>query len=166
LGKKQINAKMGDMLRAIPKSWFSWDYSIVDGSIHVAEMDLSLWREKGQIIIGDEVYAVSREGLAHGAFIMDSGGTVLARAVKPSALRRLFTVEHQDKQYTLAPASALGRKFVLMDGPKELGSITPQGFLTQRARVDLPEHLSLPFRIFIIWLTMIMWKRDAEAASD
>jgi hypothetical protein len=75
-------------------------------------------------------------------------------------------VEYQDKQYILTAASALGRKFVLMDGPEEIGSITPQGFLNQRARVDLPEHLPLPFRIFTIWLTLIMWNREAETASS
>jgi hypothetical protein len=153
------------MLKAIPKSWLSWDYSIVDGSKQIADMDLSLWREKGQATVGDAVYSVYREGLGHGAFILESDGNMLARAEKPSAFLRSFTIDFQSRQFILKAASAWGRKFLLLDGAVELGSITPDGFLTRRGRVDLPDDLPLPLTIFIIWLTLIIWKRDSDAAA-
>ena len=37
--------------------------------------------------------------------------------------------------------------------------------VTRRALVDLPPDLPLPVRVFVIWLTVILWKRQAEAAS-
>ena len=86
------------MLEAVPKTWLSWDYSIVDGSTTIADMDLSLWREKGQVTTGNEVYSVYREGLAQGAFVLALDGTILARAEKPSALRRSFTIDYEKQQ--------------------------------------------------------------------
>lgn len=153
-----------NMLKAIPKSWLSWDYSIVDGSKQVADIDLAFFREKGKLTVEGEEYTVYRENLASGDFILDSGNGVLARAEKPSALFRRFTIDHQGRQYTLEAASALSRRFVLLDGSTEIGSITPAGLLTRKASVDLPKDLPLPIRIFIAWLTLIMWRRDSESS--
>jgi hypothetical protein len=39
------------------------------------------------------------------------------------------------------------------------------GLLCRRMNIDLPEELPLPARAFIVWLTVILWKRDADAAG-
>jgi hypothetical protein len=31
--------------------------------------------------------------------------------------------------------------------------------------IDLPENLPLPVRAFVIWLTVLLWKREAQAAG-
>ena len=149
------------MLKAIPKEWFLWNFNVMDGTELVAEIDLSLWRTKGLLTVEGEEYGVYREGLVSGDFILESAGSVLARAVKPSALTRTFFIEHADKHYRLVGKSALSRQFLLLDGPEEIGTLSPEGLFTRRARVDLPEHLPLPVRVFIIWLAVIVWKRDS-----
>ena len=153
------------MLTAIPKSWFSWDFTVRQGSEPVADIDVSWWREKGVLTVAGTRYGVRREGLMSGAFVLESAGSVLARAEKTSAFVRSFIVAHAGRHYTLRARSAFLREIVLFDGPKETGSISPEGIFTRRASADLPEDLPLVVRIFLIWLTIILWKRDADSAA-
>lgn len=76
------------MLKAIPKNWFSWDFTVIEDSTPVAEIAVSWWREKGELTVRGSAYRVYREGPMWGAFVLESGGAILARAEKPSALRR------------------------------------------------------------------------------
>jgi hypothetical protein len=153
------------MLKAIPKRWFSWDFTVTEGSQPIADIDVSCWTEKGLLTIEGTTYKVYQEGLLSGAFILESAGLVLARAKKPSAFRPSFIIEHVGKQYTLRAKSVFRREYLLLDGPREIGSLSPEGFFTRRVRVDLPEYLPLPVRIFIIWLTVILWKRESDSAA-
>jgi hypothetical protein len=56
--------------------------------------------------------------------------------------------------------SSFGRAFVLMDGSRQIGSIEPASALTRKAMAGLPDSWPLPVRAFLIWLTMIQWRRD------
>lgn len=151
------------MLKAIPKSWFSWDFSIVEGSTPVAEISVAWWRERGELKVRGSTFNVYREGPMMGDFVLESGGAVLARAEKPSAFRRTFLIVHEGRRYTLRSRSALLREFVLLDGSTEVGSIAPEWILTRRAAVSLPLDLPLPVRVFMIWLVLILWKRDDDS---
>ena len=101
-----------------------------------------------------------REGLMSGDFILESAGSVLARAQKPSAFRRCFVIEHASRRYTLRAESAFKRSFVLLLDDKEVGSITPEGCFTRRAIADLPQDMLLPMKIFTIRLAVIFRKRE------
>lgn len=153
------------MLTAVPQHWFSWDFTVMEGSLAVAEIDVSWWREKGILTVQGVDYRVYREGLMSGAFILESSGSVLARAEKPSAFRRSFIIDHGDRQYMLRATSAFGRTFLLLYGNREIGSLSPEGVFTRRTSVDLPAELLLPVRVFIIWLAVILWKRDSDSAA-
>jgi hypothetical protein len=151
------------MLKAVPENFLSWDFRILDGDREVAAMDLSLWREKGVLSVEGLPYRVYREGLAHGAFILeDPGGRVLAKAEKPNALRRSFVVEHDGRRFRLEAWTPFGRAFVLRDDQAAIGTVKPDNFITRRATAELPEDLPLPVRIFLLWLVFILWRRDAS----
>jgi hypothetical protein len=152
------------VLNAIPRSWFSWSFAVLEGAQPVADIDVSWWREKGELTVQGSPYKVYREGVLSGAFILESAGSVLAQAKKPSLFRRLLILEHAGKRYTLQPS--LGRKFLLFDGSGQLGSISPESIFTRRARVDLPADLPLPVRVFMIWLVVIFWKRSSDSAAS
>jgi hypothetical protein len=151
------------MLIAVPKSWFSWDFTVMDGTRLVGDIDMSCWREKGVITVEGADYRVNREGLMSGDFVLASDDKVVARATKPSAFRRTFMVEHGGQQYTLRAQSALRRAFELLDGDTIVGTLSPRGLFTRRAAIDLPETMPLSLRVFIIWLAVIIWKREAES---
>jgi hypothetical protein len=153
------------MLKLTPKSWLSWDFIVTDGESPVAEIDISWWREKGVLTVRGSTYEVYREGLMSGDFILESSGAILARAEKPSALYRSFDLECGEKYYTLRAESAFSRKFVLMSEDRAVGWLSPDGLFTRRATVELPENIPLPVKVFIIWLVVILWKRESDSAA-
>lgn len=150
------------MLKAVPTSFFSWDFRIKEGEREVAAIDLSLWREKGALSVEGLPYRVYREGPARGAFILEDGaGRVAARAEKPNALRRAFIVEHDGRRFRLEAWTPVGRAFVLRDEAGVVGTVKPDNFVTRRTTAVLPEDLPLAVRVFMLWLVFILWRRDA-----
>lgn len=153
------------MLTATPRGWFSWDYAVSRDHDHLADIDISWWREKGTLTVDGRQYGVYRERPLSGKFILESDGRIVASAEKPSSLRRRLLIEHADKQYELKPRGMFTRTFELHSGPTTVGSLSAKGVFSRRMNVDLPEALPLPVRVFVMWLTVILWKRDAQAAS-
>ncbi len=92
-----------------------------------------------------------------GAFVLESGAGVLARAEKPSALHRSVVIEHSGRRYTLRAKSALRHELLLFDDFKQIGSLSPEGILARGATVDLPREWVLPVRIFVMWLASMLW---------
>jgi len=131
----------------------------------VADMDLSCWREKGVLSVQGADYRVSRERALSGDFILEHAGSVLARATKPSAFHRSFVLSYNGRRYTLQAKSPFRRAFVLLDGAVEIGSLTPDSAWTRRGTVTLPDDWPLPVMVFAIWLTIILWKRDADGGA-
>jgi hypothetical protein len=151
------------MLTAIPKGWFSKNYRVMDGALQVADLNVSRWREQGELTVEGFSYQVYREKLMSGAFVLEAAGTALARAEKPSAFHRRFLIEYGDRKYVFQAKSVWGRKFTLFDGQNEIGSVAPEGLLTRRAAVTLPDELALPVQVFILWLAIILWERESDS---
>ncbi len=150
------------MLELVPHNILSWDFNVLRDGFPVAVIDVSWFREKGMLTVDGVEYPVYREHLMSGAFILEHNGMHLARAEKPSALFRCFLVQHAGQTYTLKAETAVFRKFVLLDNDREVGSITPEGPIIRNAMVDFPDTLPLPVQVFLIWLTVILWKRQAS----
>ena len=150
------------MLQIVPTSWCSWDFKISDESRPVADIAINGWRDKGALAVDGATYRVYREALLSGDFILEGVGGVLARAEKPGVFHRMLVIRHAGRDYTLRPTSLFRQKFVLLDGAKEVGSVAPRNAFTRKAAVDLPHRLPAPLRLFIVWLTMIAWRRDGN----
>jgi hypothetical protein len=155
------------LLEVSPRSWFSSrDYNIAHNGAAVGEIHCAWAREQGKITIGPANYTASRDGLTSGAFFLEANGTRLISADKPSALHRSFTMQIGSKAYTLKAASAFGRAFVLTEGERDVGSIAPQGLFGRKTKVDLPDDLALEVKGFLIWLVILMWKRQSKAVNS
>jgi hypothetical protein len=152
-------------MRIIPKAWYSWDFDVVSGDRTLATLDLSCWREKADVLIEDVTHRVFRERAMSGDFVLERGDQVLARATKPSAFRNAFAVSYNGKTYSLRRPSAWRRAFVLLDEERQIGSVTPNSAWTWQATADLPRDWPMPIQAFVIWLVIILWKRDAESAA-
>jgi hypothetical protein len=148
-------------LTMVPKRWYSWDFSVMSGDRTLADLDLSAWRERAEIRIGDVTHRVFRESML-GDFVIEAGGRELARATKRSAFTHTVIVHFSGKDYTLLKPSIWRRAFALMDGDRQIGSIAPESLWTRRAAADLPADWPVPIRSFVIWLVLILWKRDAN----
>jgi hypothetical protein len=154
------------MLTATPRHWYSWNFAVFGNDGHLADIDVSWWREKGTLTVAGQRYGVHRERPMSGKFMLDdSSGSVLATAEKPSAFRRHLVIEHAGRRYELKPRGWFTRTFELHEGAVVVGSLSAGGMFSRRMSIDLPETLPLPVRIFLVWLTVILWKRDSEASS-
>jgi hypothetical protein len=153
------------MLTAAPRNWFSWDYAVTSSHDHLADLDVSWWREKGTLTVEGQCYPVYRERLMSGRFVLESDGGVLASAEKPSAWRQRLLIEHAGRRYVLKRRSMFSRTFELHEGPTMVGSLSATGMLSRRMNIELPESLPLPVRVFVVWLTVVLWKRETEAAA-
>jgi len=154
------------MLTANPRNWFSWNYAVTLQNRQIADIDISWWREKGTLTVEGRQYGVHRERLMSGKFILDLDGTIVATAQKPSSLRRRLLIDHAGTQYELKPRDMFTRTFQLYAGSTLVGSLSAKGLFSRRMNVDLPEALPLPVRVFVMWLTVLLWKRDSEAAGS
>ena len=151
------------MLQIVPTHWYSWDLRVMDESHPVADIAMSSWCEKGALTISGTTYRVHREGLMSGDFVLEHAGGVLARAEKPSVFRREFVIRHAGREYTLRPESAFRRAFVFLDGSRRVGFLAPKSAFTRKAAASLPHDLPLPVRMFVVWLTMISWRRQQSS---
>ena len=152
-------------LQVAPTHWYSWNFTVWKDSQPVASVDINSWCEKGALTVDRTDYQMYREGWMSGSFVLERDGSALARAERPSAFRRQFLIRYRDREYALVARSAFRRSFALLDGSQEIGSIEPTGVFTRDATADLPETWPLPLRAFVIWLTMIQWRRDSAAAG-
>jgi hypothetical protein len=149
-------------LELIPRSWLSWDFSVMRGDSVVAEIEIPRWRKKGVLKVGGLHYAAYREGVVGGAFILALDTTQLARAERSSWLSRSFTIKHGEKTYRLR-ADWFGPSFILLDNGQKVGSLVPRGMFTRKTSVSLPDELPLPVQMFVIWLTVKQRETDAGA---
>lgn len=150
-------SKDANALKMIPEG-FSWKFSVKDGSEAITDVvDRSWWLNKGEFILRGTTYRAHREHAMSGAFVLESDVGVLARAEKPSALRRSLVIEHSGRRYTLRARSALRHELLLFDDFKQIGSLSPEGILSRGATVDLPREWALPVRIFVMWLASMLW---------
>jgi hypothetical protein len=153
------------MLVTVPKSLWAWDFDVLDsGGLPVGEVRLGSWRERGSVTAAGVAYEIERQR-GFGAFIMTKEGVEVGRAVKPSALFRSFEIEHEGRLLTLKAWSSMRRAMALWEGGTTIGTIAPDGILTRRARIKLPDELPLALDLFLVWLTMLLWKRGADSET-
>jgi hypothetical protein len=91
---------------------------------------------------------------------------VIAVAERPSAWKDRFVFEHGGNRYELKKESAWRSGFILSrDGVGLVGFVRWRGFFNREWTVDVPEELPLEVRVFVVWLVIILWKREDSAAG-
>lgn len=153
------------MLQLVPQGWLGWNFDILDNDRKIAEIKISTLPESGTFSLDGIDYRAYREGMFSGDFFLESDGQTIARAQKPSAFLSSFNITHIDRSHTLKKESFVGRSFILLEGDREAGSIRPEGFLTRKANASLPEMMPLPVQLFVIWLTILLWRRETNAGA-
>ena len=156
------------MLRAVPDGWFSYDFTVFDRSgTSVAQVDLANWRETAKLEVRGTRYEAHRKGWRSKEFILErEDGRVVAVAEKPSAWKDRFVFEHGGNRYELKKESAWRSAIVLSrNGVGLVGSVRRRSFFNREWTVDVPEELPLEVRVFVVWLVVILWKREDSAAA-
>ncbi|MBM4027524.1 MAG: hypothetical protein FJ280_19275 [Planctomycetes bacterium] len=152
-------------IQARPRHMFSWDFDLyLEGEL-LAGFDMAWLREGGTFTYGGREYHLTREGLWSGEFLLMSQQQVLARATKESAFVRRFLVRSGDRALALEPASPFTRRFQLLENGAVIGSIVPEHWFTRACTLQFPDDLPVPLQVFLFWLVVLMWRRDANTGA-
>lgn len=153
------------MLEARPRNLFSRDFFIEAEGREMAVLEVPLLREAGSFSIEGQPYRLYREGWMSGAFLLESRGRQIARAIKPSAFRAQFDLELDGHRYSLQRAALFGRTFSVLRDGVEVGSIRPVSVFSRKAFIDLPVDWPFPVKVFVWWLVLVIWNRDRNSGA-
>jgi hypothetical protein len=169
------------MLRAVHKSWFSHDFTVFDHTGQpVAQADLSSWRERTKLDIGGTHYDASAQKREAKEFLLEneSGQRVAVvekveppstwkdRFLKSSEWKDRFPFEHGGNRYELRKEST--KAYVIArEGVGSVGSVRLEGgWFSREWTVDLPEELPLEVKVFLVWVVVVLWRRERVAAAS
>lgn len=144
------------------KALFSWEFEVLQNGAPAGRIEGLGSREKSVVTLGDTKYEVSSDRSAIDGFNLDSNGLRLAHIEKPRLLTRVFNVNHADKVYTFTRPSLFSSRYELMDNEQTIGSVSPKGIFKKSAIVELPDQFQTPFKLFLGWVALVQWKRQAE----
>ena len=54
---------------------------------------------------------------------------------------------------------------MLEEGEREVGAVAPRRLWSRRATATLPDSLPPSVRLFVLWLAVLVWKRDDDASA-
>lgn len=150
---------------AIPRSALSWTFDLLQDGEPQVEVVVNSFREKGFVRIRSKEYRVHREGLLTGPFVLVDGLRTVATADKPSAFKRRLDIDFERRRFVFKADSAFYRAMTLYENDAPIGSIEPQSAFSRKADLHLPDDLPQALQGFLLWLTLVLWRRQQESSS-
>ena len=154
------------MLQLEPTRLFSWAFTVADDGKPLGTLDISAWRERGELTRGrPDVHHRPRRGSSRAT----SGSNRAARSWRPRPSRARSgassTSRSADGRCGCGRARrGAGRwcsaKASARSAPSRRARCGPAA-----ATATLPDTLPLPVRLFVLWLAVLVWKRDDDAAG-
>jgi len=117
------------MLEAIPKSCFSWNFKVSNDNV-IADLDMSCWREKGELRIDGYSYVVHQRAILSSSIIFELNNSELAKATRAGFFWQNFLLELNEKKQ-LETKSILRPKIVLKNDWGKIGSLVPHGLFSR-----------------------------------
>lgn len=97
---------------------------------------------------------------SHSEFLLECGGTVVARARRSETARYSLEIEYEDFVLGLRNAGRSKNRwiFALETNGREAGRILPKSWLTLTCEVQIKDSLPAPIVVFAAWLAMEQWR--------
>lgn len=151
------------MIRCIPKGLCSWSFDIA-ASGHSASTEINWLGEQGNLTIDGADHEVRKHDVFIGHWTLEANSTTLAHAQKSSVFTRTFELETSSGAVILRAQSAWGRT-MLVEGADFDAVIAPVHPFTRRASItgQIPDFRTA---CFAFWLTILLWRRDAQSDSS
>ncbi len=148
-------------MEAIPKHFLSSNYIIRENGKVLTELRVASWRERAEFETSAIRYELGRERVGGGEFMIKVDDRILARARKLSIFDGRFEVCLSGRSLELRKSLGGRPTFVLSEGSQDLGKIFQRGVYTRRPEIELPEELPSAERVFLFWLALVIWNREA-----
>jgi hypothetical protein len=152
------------VLTVVPRGAFKNGFDLLDGSGRpVGGFTGSVWRENGDVEIGQERWEFRRERSRR--FTLAGPRGTYATAERPSLWSYVWHVAVDDRLYLLERPSWLSRRYEVRVGDRLVGGLTPKGAFSAKAEVDLPAEMPPPVQVFVIAVVMTQWRRESSSAA-
>jgi hypothetical protein len=148
------------VLLASVTNWLSRDFLLEDEGKFVGAIDGSVWREQATAILGTTTYALYREGVLRGSYIIERARQVIAYAHKTDVFRARFEVASGNQTFVLRKTSVWRQTFEVSRDGEQIGIIKPVGIFKRRGILDGAPSISLEVRVFLVWIALMMWRRQ------
>jgi len=154
------------MLNVIPKAGTSWNFALqeLDGTF-VADVLLSDWLERGGVVALRDGSRYTVRSQDYALLLEAADGSEVAQATQRRIFRREFTVAHRERQYTLKAISWMRRECGVFAEGRQLGRVFQEFWLGHSAQVEIADELPLVLQAFLVWLTLLLWKRRASVGE-
>lgn len=147
------------MLQCTPTGWMETSYQISEDGRPLALLKPSAWREAATLTLDGADYRLYRRGW-RGPFVLEYNGATLAEAHKPSAWRDQFEISIAGERLNLRRESPWRYGWRLERDGQPIGVLRSTGFWKRTIEAELPEQLPLAVRLFMLWLTLLVKRRD------
>lgn len=147
------------------KSLFSWNCSLDMDGRAAGEMEFAWLGRHGSIVVDGDTFDVRHQGAFSGAWHLEQRGKQLASANK-TTFRAKFEINCHDGKFILDRVSMFGRGFALKRGTRLVGELARAGLFSRGMVGHLPDAWAASDRAFVMWLSMMMWRRRASSNNS
>lgn len=107
-------------------------------------------------------YTVKRTGLVAVTYRLLRDQEVVATAEQVPLLNR-YRIDHAGRQWMLRAEGLRAKRYNLFQGDEKVGRITPTDWrLYRNIEIELPDALSRPAQIFLVWLAAWSWSSGGD----
>ncbi len=147
------------MLRIIHKGWFFHSFKVFENDVEIPELEFKFGSKTMNFEIqGVDYKFESRETFfSGGSYVIESNNSILAVAERPGVFGKTFSFVLGARQYQLGPGPGRKPSFVLLEGERQVGEIYSETFSRRQVVAELPSELSLPIKMFMLWLFLLLW---------
>lgn len=153
------------VLHAEPLGWLSSGVRILSGGEELTSLSISAFRGKGSFDLEGETFAIEPEGFFRSEAVLKKGSSVLARAQKPSVLRRRFEISSAGHRLVLESQGWTGREYALLLGSSEVGAIARKGFGGRKLTLEFPDEVPMFLQVFLAYVVVSQANRERAAAA-
>ncbi|MBI4544751.1 MAG: hypothetical protein HY703_06135 [Gemmatimonadetes bacterium] len=149
----------------LAKGLLSPRFGVTEHGREVAVIECASLRERAKLQVGGARYTMCGKGFFQGDFVLEGDGRTLAAAARTGVFRCSYRVRAGDRQLTLRPGSFFGRVYRLWHGDRPVGSIRRTGLFRLDAAAEFPSDLPLEIRVFLAFLVLMAWRRQARSGG-
>jgi hypothetical protein len=108
--------------------------------------------------LGEVGYKVTRSGLFARKYQLFRDEELVIVAEQTPLLAR-YTISHAGKMWMLKAEGFTEKRFALFRDTEKVGRVAPTGLqLYKNIVIELPDELSRPAQVFLVWLVLWNWR--------
>lgn len=148
-----------------PQGFFSRHFKLVREGQVVATLQMAMFTEACEFMLGGHEFAIRRQSLWKDAFEFTCDGAPVCSVTRKFWSRR-FEITVADQLWTLQRAGWFTRAFQLLRGEQDVGTIRPTGFFTSQRIAQFSDSVPPPIQVLAIFLVLVVSRRQQQSAGS